>query len=265
GLHCDARRVSGRPALARRAPALPRNQSRLSRAARAEPAPRRRDGRARGDLSRLARLPEGSDTEQRPLHLLPRLRARRLQRWRYLRAGRRGFRAPQLRLPTSAPHPGAGAHGRGPRTSVVQILHESPHVTGRAFGGGGAFWRSGIPSSCAQLAGLQFRRVGDASWRLPRLHHTLRSADSVVHPESALDFDHVEWPLEGCGSGRAGLWGAADGLEEVLEPWRGDDPEHHEIIGALVDDLVFDVVAEEARGAGHEPMLRAVDHDPPAA
>src|SRR5262245_43587559 len=94
---------------------------------------------------------------------------------------------------------------------------------------------------------------------------TPRSADGVVHPQPALDVDHVERPLEWRGSRRAHLAGPADGLEKVLESRRGDDPEHHEIVGALVDDLVLDVVAEEACGAGHEPMLRAVDHDPPAA
>src|SRR5262249_27544813 len=94
---------------------------------------------------------------------------------------------------------------------------------------------------------------------------TPRSADGVVHPQPALDVDHVERPLEWCGSRRARLTGPADGLEKVLEPRRGGDPEHHEIVGALAGDLVRDVVAEEAGGAGHESMFRAVDHDPPAA
>src|SRR5262249_56807275 len=80
-----------------------------------------------------------------------------------------------------------------------------------------------------------------------------------------LDLDYVEGPLEGCRRGRPRLPGPADGLEELLEARRRNDPQHHEIVGAFVDDLVLDVVAEETGGAGHEPVLHAIDHDPPAA
>src|SRR5205814_5565327 len=54
---------------------------------------------------------------------------------------------------------------------------------------------------------------------------------------------------------------APDGLEEVLEPGRRDDPQHHEIVPAVVDELVLHVVAEHARGARYERMRGAVDHD----
>src|SRR5262245_63864095 len=89
------------------------------------------------------------------------------------------------------------------------------------------------------------------------------SADRVVHAEAALDGDHVLGPLEGRGSRRAALPRPANGLEELLEARRRDDPHHHELVGALVDDLVPDVVAEEARGARHQPVRDTVDHHAP--
>ena len=57
GLHGHARGLPGRAALAGRAPALPREQPRLPREVRPGQFPGDRDGRARGHLSRLARLP----------------------------------------------------------------------------------------------------------------------------------------------------------------------------------------------------------------
>src|SRR5207249_7148378 len=42
----------------------------------------------------------------------------------------------------------------------------------------------------------------------------------------------------------------ADRLEEFLEAMGRDEPHHHEVLGAVVHDLVLDVVAEEAGGAG---------------
>src|SRR4029453_16236695 len=39
-------------------------------------------------------------------------------------------------------------------------------------------------------------------------------------------------------------------------------PEHHELVVAVVDDLVLDVVAQEAGGAGHQRVLGALDEDP---
>ena len=57
GLHGHARGVPRRAAVARRAPALPREQPRLPREVRPGQFPGDRDGRARGHLPRLARLP----------------------------------------------------------------------------------------------------------------------------------------------------------------------------------------------------------------
>src|SRR5207244_8931730 len=59
--------------------------------------------------------------------------------------------------------------------------------------------------------------------------------------------------------------GPADRFEKVLESGRRDQPEHHELLVGLVDDLVLDLVAEEARGARYQRMVHAVDHHPPAA
>jgi hypothetical protein len=58
---------------------------------------------------------------------------------------------------------------------------------------------------------------------------------------------------------------AADRLEEVLEAGRRDHPEHHEVVGAVVVDLVLDVVAQEARRARDQVVADAVDHDAPGA
>lgn len=44
---------------------------------------------------------------------------------------------------------------------------------------------------------------------------------------------------------------------------RVDHPQHHEVAGALVDDLVSDVVTEHARGVRHERMTGAVNDDAP--
>src|SRR5215831_19163374 len=86
------------------------------------------------------------------------------------------------------------------------------------------------------------------------------------HPRSALDLDRVVRTRERRGRGLAGRARPADRLEEVLEPRRRGQPEHHELVVGLVDDLVLDVAAEEARRARHQRMAHAVDnHAPPAA
>src|SRR6185295_10900393 len=83
----------------------------------------------------------------------------------------------------------------------------------------------------------------------------------VVHPQAALDGDDVGRPLERHRRGIARRAGPADGLEEVLEAVRGDDPQHHEVVlRALVDELVLDVEAQEARGARHQRVALAVHH-----
>src|SRR5690349_6425946 len=79
---------------------------------------------------------------------------------------------------------------------------------------------------------------------------TLRAR--VVHAHGALDGDDVAGTRERRGSRLPCRARAADGPEELLEPVRRDQPHHHEVVGTVVDDLVLDVVAEEARGAGHE-------------
>src|SRR5712664_2643013 len=77
----------------------------------------------------------------------------------------------------------------------------------------------------------------------------------VVHAHRALDGDDVLRPRERRRRGLPPRARPADRLEELLEAVRGDQPHHHEVLVAVVDDLVLDVVAEEARGAGDERVL----------
>src|SRR6266850_1657191 len=86
----------------------------------------------------------------------------------------------------------------------------------------------------------------------------------VVHAERALDRHDVRGSLEGCGRPLTGRAPTPDRLEELFEPGRCHHPEHHEVFVPLIDDLVLDVVTEEARGAGYQPMRGAV-HDHAAA
>src|SRR5215470_9988550 len=72
-------------------------------------------------------------------------------------------------------------------------------------------------------------------------------------------------PREGRRRGFAGLPGTANGLKEALEPWGRDDPQHDEIVRPFVDQLVGDVVAEEAGGAGYQRVAGASHHDPATA
>src|SRR4029450_769743 len=94
----------------------------------------------------------------------------------------------------------------------------------------------------------------------------MRRLPGVVHTHASLDRDHVGGALEGGRRRLPGFARPADGLEEVLEPGWGDHPEHDQVlVGTLVDQLVLDVVAEEARGARHQRMAYSVHHRAPAA
>src|SRR5262245_49462211 len=79
----------------------------------------------------------------------------------------------------------------------------------------------------------------------------------VGHPRRTLDVEVVRRPRERLGRGLAGRARPADRLEEALETGRRDQPEHDQLVVGLVDDLVLDVVAEEARRARHERMTDA--------
>src|SRR5262245_55916343 len=87
----------------------------------------------------------------------------------------------------------------------------------------------------------------------------------VVHAHRALDGDDVRGARERRRRLVARGPRPADRLEEVFEAVRRDQPHHDEILVAVVDDLVLDVIAEKTRGAGDERLLRAVDHDVTAA
>src|SRR5262245_64247028 len=94
----------------------------------------------------------------------------------------------------------------------------------------------------------------------------MRRLPGVVHAHAPLDRDHVGRALKRSWRGLARLARPADDLEEVLEAGRGDDPEHDQVlVGTLVDQLVLDLVAEEARGARHQRMAHSVHHRAPAA
>jgi amidase len=84
---------------------------------------------------------------------------------------------------------------------------------------------------------------------------TRGSASRVVHPHGALDGDDVLGPLERGGGCVTRVARAADGLEEILEAGRRDHPEHHEVVGAVVVDLVLDVVAEKHAVPGTRSWL----------
>src|SRR2546422_9910185 len=92
---------------------------------------------------------------------------------------------------------------------------------------------------------------------------TLRTR--VVHAHGALDGYDVLRSRERRGRGLPRRARPADRLEEFLEAMGRDEPHHHEVLGAVVHDLVLDVVAEEAGGAGDERVLRAVDQHVTAA
>src|SRR5258705_645458 len=68
----------------------------------------------------------------------------------------------------------------------------------------------------------------------------------VRHPRGALDLDAVLRSRERRGRGLARHPWPADRLEEILEARGRYQPEHHELVIDLVDDLVLDLVAEEA-------------------
>src|SRR5262245_27400912 len=91
------------------------------------------------------------------------------------------------------------------------------------------------------------------------------SSDRVVHAELSLDGDDVVGARERDRRRLARSTGPADRREEVLEAGRRDHPEHHELVGPLVDDLVLDVVAEQASRAGYQRMTLTVDHHASAA
>src|SRR5262245_56979014 len=69
----------------------------------------------------------------------------------------------------------------------------------------------------------------------------------VRHPGRSLDLGAVGRARERRGRGLTGRARPADRLEKVLEPCGRGQPEHHELIVGLVDDLVLDVAPEEAR------------------
>ena len=53
-----------------------------------------------------------------------------------------------------------------------------------------------------------------------------------------------------------GQFRAPDGLEEGLEARRCDHPQHHQLAVALVDELVGDILPEQARRPRHERDAR---------
>src|SRR5262249_34443035 len=88
----------------------------------------------------------------------------------------------------------------------------------------------------------------------------------VVHSHAPLDGDDICGPLKWRRRKRPWLPCAPDHLEEVFEAGWGDDPDHHEIlIWALVDQLVLDVIPQEARSTGDERVAHAIDHRPPGS
>src|SRR5262245_62049778 len=88
----------------------------------------------------------------------------------------------------------------------------------------------------------------------------------VVQPERPLDGHDVGRALERRRLGLARATGTADRLEEVLEPRRRHDPEHDEVLVALVEDLVPHVVSKEAGGSRDQGMaLPRDDHAPSTA
>jgi hypothetical protein len=91
------------------------------------------------------------------------------------------------------------------------------------------------------------------------------SAHCIVHPQPPLDGDDVRGPIEGRRFRFPRTAYPTNGLEKLLEPGRCHDPDHDEIFRAFVDDLVLDVIAEEAGGARHEAVCCAVDQDTASA
>src|SRR5215468_5374128 len=75
------------------------------------------------------------------------------------------------RAPCASPPPSPAYLRQETSASSPILARGALHVvraTGAGGGGGGgALRRSGTPSSCAQPAGLRFRRAGDAAGELP--------------------------------------------------------------------------------------------------